>query len=98
MKTLLLIAVSMIPLLSADVEKKVAPTVLTEVEQLKVEKLQLQLELLDSRRQDASQALTAIFNEKCIAAGGKKIDDCNITPPSAQQPRYVIQVKPAEKK
>jgi hypothetical protein len=85
---------------SADVEKKPKTVYLSEVDQLKVEKLQLQLELLDSRKKDSSDALTAIVTSLCIQAGGKKLDDCTVVPPSQANPAYgaTLKEKPAEPK
>lgn len=71
---------------------------LSETQQLKVENLQLQLELIDTRKNAISQQLQAIVTEKCIEIGGKTLNDCKIDPPKAQGERYTLQLKPAEAK
>jgi hypothetical protein len=97
MKKTLLTLVSIATAFSAEVEKKPKPVFLTEVEQLKVEKLQLQMELLDSRKKDASDALTGIVTALCVKAGGKEINDCTVIPPSQQNAAYgaTLKEKPA---
>ena len=100
MKTTLLLLLSLATAFSADVEKKPKPVFLTEVDQLKVEKLQLQIELLDSRKKDASDALTTIVTALCVKAGGKELNDCTVIPPSQQNPAYgaTLKEKPTETK
>ena len=76
--------------------KPEAPKVhpLSEVQQLKVENLQLQMELIDTRRQAISNQLTAIVTEKCIEIGGKVLTDCQINPPKQQGEKVTLHLLP----
>lgn len=67
---------------------------LSETEQLKVENIQLRLQLVKASEAELNKDLNAIFAAKCQAIGGASMADCNASGPSQMQPGYSVTLKP----
>lgn len=75
--------------------KPVAPkqALLSEVQQLTVEKVQAQLQLTKVQERDLQAQLQGVIDQACRALGGGSAQDCNVLPPNEAQPRYSVLLK-----
>lgn len=73
---------------------------LSETDQLKVENIQLRLQLVRTNEAELNKALNEIFLKACQSIGGASMADCNAVGPTQAQPGYSVVLKPvkAEKK
>lgn len=95
MRTILLFVVGC-SLMAAETPKATTPKTaqLSEVEQLKVENIQLRLQLIKASEAELNTALNAVFTAKCVALGGATMADCSAMGPSQSQPGYSVALKP----
>ncbi len=70
--------------------------VLTELQNTKIELAQTRLQLLDAQRRQIEDDIRTVLTEACVGIGGKSMADCNVVPPSQQQPRYAVVLKAKE--
>jgi hypothetical protein len=101
--TLLLLAMGMAgaaeqPKLTPSTPTPVAPkqAPLSEVQQLTVEKIQAQLQLTKIQERDLQTSLQGVIDAKCRELGGAAAQDCTVLPPSEQQPRYTVMLRPKQ--
>ena len=59
-----------------------------------MEKIQAQLQLTKIQERDLQTQLQGVIDGKCRELGGGSAQDCNVLPPSEQQPRYVVMLRP----
>ena len=70
--------------------------VLNETEQLKVENIQLRLQLTKATEAELNTALNGIFAKACQSIGGASMADCNAMGPTQGQPGYSVSLKPVK--
>ena len=94
----LTILLSICLLLPAETPKPTPPAplktaILSEVEQLKVENIQLRLQLVKASEAELSAALNAVFMAKCQTLGGTTMADCTAMGPTQAQPGYSVTLR-----
>lgn len=72
--------------------------VLNETDQLKVENIQLRLQLAKTAENELNAALNAIFLKACQSIGGATMADCTALGPTQAQPGYSVSLKPVAAK
>ena len=69
---------------------------LNETEALKVENIQLRLQLAKATEKELQASLTELFTAKCVGIGGSSVNDCIID--SRSPGIYTVTPKPAPAK
>ena len=92
----LILLISAGVLMAAEAPKPTPPKTaqLSEVEQLKIENIQLRLQLIKATESELNTALNAVFSAKCQSLGGATMADCTASGPTQAQPGYSVTLKP----
>lgn len=72
-----------------------AKAVLSEVEHLRVENIQLRLQLASAETSKLNKELESVFARACASIGGSTLNDCVPLGPTQAEARYSVQRKPA---